>query len=984
MAMRLRRSAVLVGSLLVTTTAAAAVPRTLRSGRTASYDTLTATPAAGLGKPLRVQAAVRWSQPATAAWQKLAATGPWQAIWDRATGVPSRIWGPGIAAPGSMASPAVAERVARATLAEHIALLAPGASPDDFALVSNTSDGDIRSVGFVQKHGGRVVVGGQVSFRFKRDRLFVIGSEALPHVALPAQTRARIATAALRDRAATGLRRELASIDLPADAPVTAPGDEVVLPLVGDDAVLGYRLAVPVTIDGGAQGRYLAYTDPATGDVLAVHQMNLFATGTVLYHAIDRYPGRPRIDRPAPRAHVGLDSVMQTTSVTGQLSWTDLVPDMVTVTTSVVGDLVTIVNKASGGALATAQLTLAAGGQVVWDASAVVEDDAQVQTYLNVSRAKDFARELDPGMPTLGDQITANVNIAQECNAFFDGKALNFFHASSRCQNTGLIQDVVFHEYGHAVHMAEIINGVGAFDGAMSEGAADFFAAQITGDSGMGRGFYFNDTPLRELDPAMAENRWPEDIGEIHKTGIIFGGTFWDLRKALIASLGQAEGIRVTEKLFLGALRRSVSIPSSLIEVLAADDDDADLSNGTPHECAIRDAYGRHGLRTATGTIQAPDRLAQPTASTAVHIQVSGLATRCTGDALDHAELSWKPTAGSAPAAGSVTATQTSPTEFSAELPVATNDTTLYQARVVFKDGSVLTLPDNLADPYYQLYQGQTVSLYCTSFEDGDPLAAGWTTATDDGSASPWVWGVPASGSTDPPAAFSGRHALVQVLDGDYAPRSSSSVKMPPIDVGHWSDVHLQYRRWLAVEDSHFDQARVTVGGKPAWVNYSQNIGDSSSAQHLDREWRFHDVPVSGYQSGHTLDIAWDLTSDEGLQFGGWAIDDVCVVANVNGVCGDGVVTAHEACDDGPNNADRPNACRTFCQAPACGDRIVDDGEACDDGPDGDGTCTPDCELVGPPSLGGCCSAERGAAGPFALTAVVLGLVLRRRRRALR
>ena len=127
MPMRFRGSAVLVGSLLLTAAAAAAVPRTGRTGDPGSSrpalpaDTLTAMPSAGVARPLRAQAAVRWSQPAAAAWQKLAATGVWHAAWDRATGVPSRIWGSGIAAPGAMAQPAVAERIARAALAEHIA-----------------------------------------------------------------------------------------------------------------------------------------------------------------------------------------------------------------------------------------------------------------------------------------------------------------------------------------------------------------------------------------------------------------------------------------------------------------------------------------------------------------------------------------------------------------------------------------------------------------------------------------------------------------------------------------------------------------------------------------------------------------------------------------------------------------------------------------------------------------------------------------------
>jgi hypothetical protein len=713
--------------------------------------------------------------------------------------------------------------------------------------------------------------------------------------------------------------------------------------------------------------------------------MNLFASGTVLYHGVDRYPTRPRIDRPAPSAHVTLDGTAQTTSPAGLVSWGD--NSSQTVATSVIGDLAAIVNKASGGVLATALLPLAAGGQLVWDASAVPEDDAQVQAYLNVNIAKGFARELDPKMPTLGDQITVNVNIAQDCNAFFDGKTLNFFHASTDCQNTALIQDVVFHEFGHSVHAAEIITGVGAFDGAMSEGAADFFAAQITGDPKMGRGFFYTDAPLRDLDPESSENRCPDNIGEIHKTGMIFGGTFWDLRKALIAdpAIGEAEGIRITEKLYIGALRRSISIPSSLIEVLAADDDDGNLANGTPHECAIRDAYGRHGLRTVGGTVAAPDHLAQPTRAAGVRIELTGLATRCAGDEIDHADLAWKPSGTGGPAAGSLIATRapSDPAKFSAELPVPTDGTVLYQVKVVFKDSSVLTLPDNRADPYYQLYEGRTVPLYCMDFETGDLMAAGWTTGTKDGSPSPWVRGSPTAGATDPHAAFSGTHALVQVLDGDYGPKTSSFVRMPPVAIGQWTDVHLQYRRWLAVEDSHFDQARIMVGGQMAWINFTQNMGDSSAGQHIDLEWRFQDVPVSGYQAGHTLDIAWDLTSDEGLEFGGWAIDDVCVVANTSGVCGDGMVTAHEACDYGANNADRPNACRTWCQLPICGDGIIDDGEACDRGPTGNGDCTNTCELVQPPSLGGCCSAERGAGGSCALGALTLGLVLRRRRRRL-
>lgn len=980
--MRFRGSAVLAGSLLlVAATAHAVVPRQ-RTGRVVA-DQLTALPAAQLGKPLRTHPDVRFGSIASPAWKAFQARagGQWSASYDRATGVPSQIWGSGIAAPGTVASAVIAETYARMILADHLALVAPGASLGDFVLVSNRSDGEIRTVGFAQYHAGHRVVGGQVSFRFKFDRMIAIGSQALPDVTVPIPT-TRMSRVQLGARAKSALQ---IAVDLPV-APVTEAGDEVVLPLIGDAAVLGFRLARPLTIDGGAEGRYLAYADAATGEILAVHQRNLYASGTVRYKGVDRYPGNPRVDRPAPNAFVMVSGAPATTAADGSVTWG--IDAAQTLTTAVVGDFVTVVNKAVSATLAVADLPLTPNGTVVWDASGVVEDDAQVQVYLSVNTVKQFVRtHLDAGMPKLNDAIIANVNIDKDCNAFYDGTAINFFHASMKCQNTGLLQDVVFHEFGHALHSEEIIDGVGSFDGAMSEGAADFLAASITGDAGMGRGFFYNNDALRNLDPQFKEFVWPDDVQEIHHTGLIYGGTMWDLRKALIAELGEAAGIQLVQKLYIGTLRRSTNIPDTLVEALVEDDDNGNLDDGTPHECTIRKAFSLHGLRTATGVIEAPGALAQQAGSTLVRVDISGLSTRCSGDNIKNVVVQWKPSEpGQKPVEGSVTANRVDRDTFWAQLPISVDGTILYRANVVFDDGSVMTLADNLADPYYQLYQGHTVPLYCTNFEAGDPLAEGWTTGSTK-EESPWAWGEAMAGPTDPPAAFSGSHFLAQALGGDYKPGRNSWVQMPSVDVGRWTDVRLQYRRWLAVEDSHFDQARILLNGKEVWQNFTQNIGDSSSTHHVDREWRFHDVPLSGKAPGHVFDVRWDLTADDGLNLGGWQLDDVCIVANVNSVCGDGVKTPTEGCDEGLGNADLPNACRTYCQLPACGDGILDDHEECDRGLDGDASCTPMCTAKEIPTLGGCCSTSGGPAGSFALGAMVAGLFLvggHRRRRRLR
>jgi len=940
-----------------------------RDGARIAADTLTALPAANVAKPLRtVKPLVALATPPIA-WMSLAATGHWEATWDPATGVPRQIWG-SLAAPGANGDAATAERIARAMLAAHVDLMAPGASASDFQLVSNTSDGKIRSVGFFQYAGGHRVVGGQVSFWFEHDRLFVMTSEALPNVAV-ATPRMRIAN--LGTRATSALRD---AVDLPA-APVVASGDDVIVPLVADGGLLGYRLASPFTIDGGADGRYLAYVDPASAGVIAVQQLNDYATGTVQYLGTDRYPGRGRVPYPAPRAHVSVAALGETTDDAGAVTWDGSA--QVVVDTSTDGDLVGIADSLN--ALGTGSFALDPDGTLVWDASSVVETDAQVNAYLNVNQVKAFVRaNVDPAMPTLDDQMRVNVNLAQDCNAFFDGAALNFFHRTAMCENTALIQDVVYHEYGHRVHSAEVIQGVGAVDGAMGEGVADTLAVNITGDSGMGRGFFFTDAALRELDPPDKEWRWPVDIGEIHHTGMSIGGTYWDLRKALIGELGQAAGEALTLKLYVGALRRSVDIPTSLLATLAADDDDGDITNGTPHECEIRAAYGLHGLRTVTGSVDAPGQIDGDVASVPLQITVGGLSPRCPSDALGSTIVNWSGIINGDPQSGQITATSSAPGQYSAELPLAPHDVTHFQVQVGFADGSVFTLPDNLGDPYYQTYTGTVIPLYCTDFETDDPFATGWVGATTGsaGDASTWTWGTPASGLNNPHAAFSGSHVLAQDLNTDYAPSTQSTLSMPPVDVGKYTDVRLQYRRWLTVEDSHFDQATIKANGAQVWINTTANMGDSSSTHHLDREWRFHDVSLTPFFFGHTLNIQFGLASDQGLQFGGWTLDDVCVVANPNSICGDGIKTLTESCDNGSANADAPDKCRTFCKLPQCGDGIVDTGEECDAG-SGNATCDDKCKNVVVANTG-CCSAS-GGAGSLVLSLGVLGLALRRRRR---
>src|SRR5262245_10893295 len=139
-------------------------------------------PVVAAGRSPRLHRDVAWSAPAGA----LAGLPSWRVLWDRDTDVPLRLWGPAISAPRTSSDAAVAEAFARRQLAEHIALLAPGATANDFVLVSNVVNpsGDVRVVGFRQRALGLAVVGSGIAFTFSHDKLTAIGSTAMPHVSV--------------------------------------------------------------------------------------------------------------------------------------------------------------------------------------------------------------------------------------------------------------------------------------------------------------------------------------------------------------------------------------------------------------------------------------------------------------------------------------------------------------------------------------------------------------------------------------------------------------------------------------------------------------------------------------------------------------------------------------------------------------------------------------------------------------------------------
>ena len=95
---------------------------------------------------------------------------------------------------------------------------------------------------------------------------------------------------------------------------------------------------------------------------------------------------------------------------------------------------------------------------------------------------------------------------------------------------------------------------------------------------------------------SFANRSYPEDIvNEVHIDGLIFAGAVWDLWNILVQD-DPEEGTNTLTRLLVEATSMGPEIATSYEAFLFADDDDGDLSNGTPNQCLLIEAFGDHGL----------------------------------------------------------------------------------------------------------------------------------------------------------------------------------------------------------------------------------------------------------------------------------------------------------------------------------------------------------------------------------------------------
>ena len=471
----------------------------------------------------------------------------------------------------------------------------------------------------------------------------------------------------------------------------TKPARLELVPVVSGNGI-GYRLVWNVTgkIEGDL-GTWEGLVDAAQGALLSFQDRNQYIDGQITGGAYpvsnDQRPpdGVEQSDWPMPFADFTIDGVKRYTDTGGNMG---CIPG--SIQTSLNGiylrmlDGCGAVNEVGTNGIDLGEGPLPASTDCTVPVGHSAGDTKSSRSgFYELNRISEQARgHLDEGSAGgqwAREQLTANMNIIDTCNAFWDGSTVNFFRSGGGCRNTGEIAAIFDHEWGHGMDN----NGTNPNIAGPGESIADIYAAVRLNTSCIARGFFMNQTcggygdvcdgtpadgctGVRDIDYLNHACDTPHTISwvlngfadacdgpagsdgcpavgstgpcgrETHCEGYVAAETGWDLmtRDLLdppfnydsqtaheVAARILYIGAQPIGNWYTCAVGGGCAATGGYLSMLAADDDNGNLSDGTPHMTAIRAAFERHEIHCATPTSQNSGCAGAPTAAPVVTLE---------------------------------------------------------------------------------------------------------------------------------------------------------------------------------------------------------------------------------------------------------------------------------------------------------------------------------------------------------------------------
>ncbi|XZF12872.1 T9SS type A sorting domain-containing protein [Chitinophagaceae bacterium MMS25-I14] len=257
-----------------------------------------------------------------------------------------------------------------------------------------------------------------------------------------------------------------------------------------------------------------------------------------------------------------------------------------------------------------------------------------VNAYYHVNRVHDFMKRYYPtstGFTGMDLQLPTNIDVTSgACNAYYATGSINFYAAGSGCNSFAEIGDIIYHEYGHGIsdkfYRWKTSTASTIQNSALNEANSDIWAISITHNPILGQYCYTGDTSsyIRRYD--INPKVYPQDIqGEPHADGEIIAGAWWDVA----VNLGSIDSMTA---LFTKTYYDTPDGPDGtegevyhevLMSALTNDDNDNNLSNGTPHFSQIVAAFAKHGIYLLSDAVLTHQEVANQPSNTAVQINAS-------------------------------------------------------------------------------------------------------------------------------------------------------------------------------------------------------------------------------------------------------------------------------------------------------------------------------------------------------------------------
>ena len=494
-------------------------------------------------------------------------------------------------------------------------------------------------------------------------------------------------------------------------------------------------------------------------------------------------------------------------------------------------------------------------------------NDKELSAFHAVGVVHDYMKGFFGSFTGLDYPLPTNIDVSGSCNAFYNGSSINFFNAGGGCNPTSYVADVVYHEYGHGIN-DKYYQSVGANwnNGAMHEGYADIWALGITESPILGIGFFQNNPNgfVRRYDQNIKV--YPQDlVGEVHADGEIIAGCWWDYGQIINDVQGMMELFTATYDAGLTGPTGSegVLFTDILLEALTQDDNDGNLSNGTPNMIAILTAFDMHGITLIT-TAQINHTPMQLHAATPITINAT-VTNLFLPAILNGVRCYYKVNTG---AWNYITMTNTSGNNYQGLIPAQAPGTLVsYYLGLEDTTGAVKNVIPLAADaatdpniPYFMLIDYTDISN-----EDFDFTFGSWTTGIPSDNATTGLWtidipiasyltaGVPSSQVQTGTQVTSG--GLFCALTGNATSANdpagtndvdggTTTLESPVYDLSSYTNPAFSFYRWYTNDQGANPK-------KDAWKVLISNNGSTwvpvENTHTPDHSWRFYAFRVADY-----------------------------------------------------------------------------------------------------------------------------------------